>query len=118
MKKIRPKISTVYPFDYADMIAKAKFAYLDAHCGNTGSELRPMVIMGDDKFRPKSQYWGFEIDTYRNGICQSGEVHGIDKKQFEGYTDIVWSEDVESIITGWLLIVQCPDLLKLPLINL
>ena len=46
---MKPKISTYYPFDYEDMLSKAKYAFIYDRCGNQGNEKRPYIVLSEDK---------------------------------------------------------------------
>jgi len=60
-----PRISTVYPFNYKDMIDKAKFMFI-----NPRAKDKPYVVMEQDE---KGFMKGFSIDLYRDGIEQHSE---------------------------------------------
>lgn len=94
---MKPKISTVYPFDYEDMISKAKYLYLDHRCGNHGNETRPRIVTeeGED-----GKIKGFSISIYKDGI----EINS----EFSSWKNLV--EDLESLtldvnkgICDWLV---------------
>lgn len=91
-----PKISTFEPFDYKDMLSKAKYGFMYDRCGNNGNETRPYIVLSENKELNKCV--GYEISTYNNGITISSE--------FSMPKDWVNSEtlttDVNGIICSWL----------------
>ena len=93
---MKPKISTYYPFDYEDMLSKAKYAFIYDRCGNQGNEKRPYVVLSEDEKLNKCV--GLGISIYNNGI----EVNS----EFSMPKDWVDTEtlttDVNGLLCEWL----------------
>ena len=94
--KRMPKISTYYPFDYKDMLSKAKYAFMYHRCGNQANETRPYVVLSENKKLNKCL--GYGISIYNNRI----EINS----EFSVPKDCVDTEtlttDVNGLLCDWL----------------
>ena len=93
---MKPKISTYYPFDYEDMLSKAKYAFMCDRCGNQGNETRPMVVIEENAELNKCV--GYEIDIYNNGI----EINGEFSMPKDWVNTETLTTDVNGLLCRWL----------------
>jgi hypothetical protein len=90
MKK--PQISAYEPFNYDDMLSKAKYAFIYDRCGNQGASVRPRIVTHEDGDKCE----GYELQIFGDGIAISGNF-SMPKR----ITDM--DTDVNGLVCRWII---------------
>lgn len=91
---MRPKISTVYPFDYDKLIKKSKFAFINKYCGSNGNTPRPVIITSIEEDMIK----GHTFAIFKDGIEINSDI-SMPKENVDMETI---TRDANSLICNWL----------------